>query len=165
MTEGEIQLPPLLILPREYQDRLTTLYHVYQEDFSKPLPKHDGLSVINGREVIVDEREDMFWHLTHAEQKRGNDGVFDYQRSIRIHWIRPLIEGCDRADDVATFYFREGGGHLNKYIWHIYERFVIILKKNPRDYTAPCLLLLTAHYLDQPRKERQLERKYENRHI
>lgn len=103
------------------------------------------------------EKEDIFNHITCSELSSNirTPGIFEIERAIRVPWIRPIIENCNKNYPDIKYYETTVDGELRKCFWLDAEKYLVILTEdNNKD-----LFLTSAYYLysrnrsDRPRRE------------
>ncbi len=97
-----------------------------------PTPVTDG-------EIAI---ETLFIHLTTQINNDSGKREYDYDRSVRLHWIRYHIEEKNQNDTIC-FSVKEPQG-IRTYIYDKNEKYVIVLEPL-RKGTA--YYLLTAYFL------------------
>ena len=163
MTEGELQLPRLLDLPTDHEQRVDLLYGVYLRDLVKTCPTVGGVSVVINRKTIYAGKQEMFWHLIQHGQQRGDDGDYDHQRAIRLPWIRTIIDDQGKSSEVRAFRHESKPNVIRYYLWHFVEHYRIVLEKVGATEETTEFVLITAHYLDFKHARDGMERKYQQR--
>lgn len=112
----------------------------------------------------------LFTHLTHeAIEEHANERgsykrrVFEFDRSVRLHWIWHHIQ--ERIGNLQIFSTEERDQRHRKdiirtYIYDITEEYVIVLEpqRSKSDY-----YLLTAYHLNKPEGKKSIEKKYRKR--
>ena len=160
MNSDAFQLPPLLVLPIDPLKRIELLFGIYVRDLVETRSTVSSIPVVINRKTLYDGREDMFWHLIQVHQKRGNDGVFDYERAIRLPWIKRFIDCAGETEDIISFDHESKPNVIRRYIWHEEENYRIILEKTGSRPLSVEYILVTAHYLDWIHERKQMEEKY-----
>jgi hypothetical protein len=104
--------------------------------------------------------ETLFSHLTTViTDKTTRSRDFEYERSIRLHWVRFHIDES-KTDEVLHFSVLEPEG-IRTYIYDIIEKYVVVLEplKKIDEY-----YLLTAYYLTgKDAKRNKILQKYKRR--
>lgn len=109
----------------------------------------------NNGEIPMDT---LFTHLTTVEiDKKTKHREFEYERSVRLHWIKYHIEER-KTNNVLKFSLKEPYGYRT-YIYDREQKYVIILEpyRNNLEY-----YLLTAYYL-RGRNVKKMENKYKRK--
>lgn len=109
----------------------------------------------------------LYNHLTtrNDEDENGNklkSRSFEMHRSVRLHWIKFLIEESI-SDNILIFSYEDRVGRKDVIRTYIYDKgheYVIILEpyKKTNDY-----YLLTAYYFSEKRGKKQMKSKYKNK--
>ena len=135
-----------LVFDRDFKDNTPIVYND-KEIFPTPKDGEDSM----GR---------LFKHLTTTitdQQTRKRE--YDNDRSIRLHWLRFLID-LKKTEKVLAFSVKEPSG-TRTYIYDIDELYVIILEplRKVKGY-----YLITAYYLKgKDRKRNKILKKYKRR--
>lgn len=139
-------------------DRNESLKRIFSGDFKKHGNKfrNNNIRPISSKK---DKMELLFKHLTTRKIYGRNDRkrAFDYDRSVRLHWVRPHIEE-NVPDELRIFSVKDKVGSsysIRTYIYNKREQYVVILEpfRNTDDY-----YLITAYYLES-RNGRKIENK------
>jgi hypothetical protein len=141
--------------------RLVSLKGVFDKDFTYRQPVR-----FNDRKVIpcpndgVIEMDTLFRHLTTVITDRAtNKREFEFNRSIRLHWVRYHID-CKKKNNMLLFTVKEPEG-LRTYWYDEDEKYVIVLE--PR-VEQNVYFLLTAYHLEGKDAQRdKIKRKYKRR--
>ena len=103
--------------------------------------------------------ETLFNHLTtRMEDEATRSRAFDFQRSVRIHWIKHHIEK-QVPEKLLIFSADDGKSGVRTYVYDRDESYVIVLEPL-RNKTA--YYLLSAYYLDG-RNPQKMNAKYKRR--
>jgi hypothetical protein len=149
-------LPPLLTVSPWSADTLDDLYEVFQTDIASQA------LYLNGDRIWYfpnrsDDREDVFWHLTHKENAEGEREP-DLRRCERLCWCGPVLANCG-LPDVLAWDFEEGTGDVKTYVWLHEHDYLIVLKRYPDGRRR----LITAFYIDHASYRAKIRKKYEKR--
>jgi hypothetical protein len=157
-------LPELIDTNGAWDEILSRLYSVFEEDFKNGKPTFDGLPVWWDRRCRADDlHEEGFWHLiTKDDDRKTGDRIPDFPRAQRLKWCRAVIDNCS-APDVIVFDYAERRGRVRTYLWLYQCDYVVILEKVVRRGKPLAFMLLTAFPLDGKSRRRAMQKKYENR--
>lgn len=109
------------------------LYKVFENDFIKSKIYYNGERVIYQKAIdhkTPGEYPHGFTHL--ITRKNGNQRIIDYDRAVRLPWVKAVIE---HADDPAVViltvqrYAKNNGLTDNTYLWLEEKKFLIILSR------------------------------------
>ena len=129
------------------KEQLYHLYGIFLEDFQKNpvIIKGVELKYNNSpsKHPICRGKAKAFEHIVTRESKYSGKRNFDYERTNKIHWIKPIIEN---AGDVRIKYFEEvnHNGENQLFYWYQEKCFVVIIREIKPDY-----LLITAYSVDK----------------
>jgi len=157
MTEIPEWLPPMLCVNPWGQDTFDALYSIFERDFKFSQPLYSGKPVwfFPERE---DDKESIFWHLTHREDKRTGERLPDMRRCERLPWVKAIIENRDKPE-LLNWDYMEADGSVKTYLWLKKLDFVVIMKK----YRDGGRRLVTSFYVDYPHMRKKLHKKYKKR--
>jgi len=150
-------LPPMLKVDPWGQYTFGLLYSVFERDFKQTPPRFKGAPIWFFPEMD-DEREKIFWHLTHREERETGERLPDLRRCERLPWIKAIIENHDQQE-VLSWDYKEGDGSIKTYVWLEHFDFVVIMKK----YRDGGRRLVTSFYVDYAHERKKLRKKYEKR--
>lgn len=157
MTELPDWLPPMVSVDPWTQKTFDILYFIFKRDFKDNQPVYKGHKVWFFPEM-EDEKEVIFWHLTHRKDRKTKERLPDPRRCERLPWIRKIIENSKRPE-VLVWDYKEGDGSIRTYLWLKDFDFLVLMKKYPDGRQR----LITSYYVDYPHKRRRLEKKYKKR--
>lgn len=130
--------------------QLYELYGIFLEDFKKNPVVINGVELkYNGtpsRHPICRGKAMAFEHIITRESKYSGKRNFDYERTNKIHWIKPIIEN---VSDFRIKYFEEVNhdGENQLFYWYQEKDFVVIVRE-----VKPAYLLITAYSVDKDSK-------------
>jgi hypothetical protein len=155
-------LPPTLSLRGSWYQILEVLYRVFDRDFKKYIPNHDGLPIIFDRRISQDGdgKEEGFWHVITKVDYKSGDRLPDYDRAKRLPWARPIMESPTRSE-IKVFDYDHGSSAkgIRRYIWLENFDYVLVLTRRRTNY-----FWLTAFFVTKGSK-RDLANRYNNRVI
>jgi hypothetical protein len=157
MTGQPDWLPPIVRVSPWREETFDMLYSIFEQDFKVTQPVYKGNKVWFFPE-IEDEKETIFWHLTHRKNKRTGERLPDLRRCERLSWIRAIIENPEKPE-VLDWDYKEGDGSVKTYLWLKDLDFLVLLKK----YRDGRRRLITSYHVDYPHKRRRLQNKYMKR--
>lgn len=144
--------------------RKGSLYAVFKRD----IEDHPNF-LFNSKKIRPTKKEGespmqtLFGHLTTRDNKDENGKKtggrsFEMARSIRIHWITPIIEK-KIFEGIKIFSYEDrvkGKDVIRTYIFDTNQDYVIILEpqRSNQDY-----YLLTAYHLNEPGGKKQIKKK------
>lgn len=153
-------LPPLLDLDGDWDTILAHLYTVFVKDFKKSVTYHRGVKVIYNGTIKPDGlgKEEGFWHVVSKDEYATGERLINYPRAKRLPWAKPLMETPERTG-IKVFQYQEGTADkgIRTYIWLEEYKYALILQRKKKSF-----YWVTAFYVE-PRGEKDLKRKYENR--
>lgn len=132
------------------------LASVYDSTISKADLRLDGLRVWFFRDTD-DGQEQMFWHLTHREDKQRAERLPDLPRCAKLSWFAAIIANADQPE-VTRWDYLESDRSVNTYLWLRGQDCLVILRKYPDGSHR----LITAYHVDTGTR-RSLESKYNKR--
>lgn len=140
------------------RDIVNNLKFLFQEKIIRPI-KRDGEA----------DMDTLFAHLTEKSEEIIDDngkkikkrGIFDIERSKRLHWIWHHIQ--EKKKDLKIFSYTErknGKDVLRTYIFDEDEDYVIVLEpqRSMTDY-----YLLSAYYLNEDWAKKNMRKKWAKR--
>ncbi len=157
MTELPKWLPPIASVNPWTKDTFDNLYSIFKRDFKDTQPVYKGYTVWFFPE-IEDNKEVIFWHLTHREDRKMGARLPDSPRCERLPWVKSILENPDKPEVLAWDY-KEGDGSIRTYLWLKDFDFLVLLKR----YRDGRRRLITSYYVDYPHKRRTLKKKHKNR--
>lgn len=157
MKEKPDWLPPMLTVDPWTQDTFDNLYSIFKRDFKDSQPLSKGHMVWFFPEMD-DDKEVIFWHLTHREDRKTKERLPDFRRCERLPWIRRIIDNLGKPE-VLSWDYRESDGSTRTYLWLKDFDFLVLMKK----YRDGRQRLITSYYVDYPHKRRKLAKKYKKR--
>ena len=157
MTEPPGFLPSKLVLTRDWDRDIESLYKQFSADFKASCPRYSGRAVIHDRRQ-KDGKELAFWHLVTRGDYRDYAGTPDYDRAERLPWVRALIEHADEPG-VRCWEYHEGSGAVRTYIWYEGGDFAVVLEPLSRG----AVRLITAFYIQSDMRRKEMKSKYARR--
>ncbi len=146
-------LPPRLILPDPYFERLDFLREHFNELILNSPLTTEGETVHLNMRPFAEGMPEAFWHLV----GKGDHRQIDEERASRMPWFRPLLE---QAQDSAVYRWESEGTRKNqicRYLWlHEHDYFVVLAPGRQGG-----MFLVTAHHVEGRRRRRDLLRRYE----
>ncbi|MBC8418168.1 MAG: hypothetical protein ISR62_01560 [Desulfobacteraceae bacterium] len=115
MTQLPEWLPPMVRVDPWGQDTFDILYSIFERDFKFNQPLYSGKPVWFFPEMEGD-KESIFWHLTHREDKKTGERLPDMRRCERLPWIKAVIENRDKPE-LLNWDYKEGDGSVKTYLW------------------------------------------------
>ena len=88
---------------------------IFERDFKFNQPLYSGKPVWFFPEMEGD-KESIFWHLTHREDKKTGERLPDMRRCERLPWIKAVIENRDKPE-LLNWDYKEGDGSVKTYLW------------------------------------------------
>lgn len=109
------------------------LYKVFESDFIKSKVYYNGERIIY-QKAIDNKTPGGYPHgFTHLiTRKNGNQRIIDYDRAVRLPWVKAVIEHADDPAVViltAKRYTKNNGLTDNTYLWLEEKKFLIILSR------------------------------------
>lgn len=156
------QYPDLLELFGSEDNMKRSLRGIFDRDISNSDLKFLNEKVYPIKSQGENEMNRTFAHLTTCKDE-NQTRCFDYDRSQRLHWIKPHLENtvCDK-DPIIVFDLQERDqkSRTNIFRYYIYNKnmkYVVVLEpqRNGGYY------LLTAYYLNKKYAQKQINKKYE----
>jgi len=154
LTEPPGFLPSKLVLTRDWDRDIESLYKQFSTDFKASCPRYSGRAVIHDRRQ-KDGKELAFWHLVTRGDYRDYTGTPDYDRAERLPWVRALIEHADEPG-VKCFEYQEGSGVVRTYIWYEAGDFAVVLEPLSRG----AMRLITAFHIQSEMRRQEMRSKY-----
>ena len=120
--------------------QLYELYGIFLDDFKKNPVVINGVELkYNGtpsRHPICRGKAMAFEHIITRESKYSGKRNFDYERTNKIHWIKPIIEN---VSDFRIKYFEEVNhdGENQLFYWYQEKDFVVIVREVKPDCISP----------------------------
>lgn len=113
------------------------------------------------RHPIIDNREELYYHLTCQDYKKDGKRLFDSERIKRIDWTKAFIEhyNCQESccDNKPIFWTKRKNNKVKHKIYH--NNFLVIVE----DRVNYCLLI-TGFYVHEEYYRRGLIKEYEKSH-
>lgn len=155
-------LPSILLLSGTWEEILSTLYSVFEEDFKKGKPYLDDYAIWWDQTIKADQTyEEGFYHIISIDNKKTGERIPEFRRAERLPWCAPLITHSD-DNSVKIWDYEEGTGQIHTYIWLEEGDYCIVLKKLPT-HSFKVAMLITAFYVDGPSRRRNLRTKLEKK--
>lgn len=162
MNDKPSWLPECVSTDGAWNDILNRLYEIFHRDIVLGRPRFGNLEVWwDRRTEMGDCYEEGFWHLITKVDKDSGDRLLDSRRAARLPWCAPTITNADDGN-VAVWDYKEGTGGIRTYLWLTNWDYVIVLEKRVMR-RGEVAFLVTAFYVEGPRRRRALERKHKNR--
>lgn len=156
MSNAPDWLPPLVLFSDyggNWDAYLDAIYEWFKHDFIDSKPAFQGRRLGLKRHPMTHGKEATFWHLIQKGEVE-HDRTPDFRRCERIRWPRPIIE---HNDDLAIKIWRnQRGNEVRVCLWFAQENYLVILADRG-DYILPW----TAYLVEQPHRQRKLQREYE----
>ena len=150
-------LPDLFPVGCWTENTFEDLYDIFLRDFVEHPLTYRGKSVWFFPEKD-DDKEVLFWHLTHREDRDTGERLPDHRRSERLPWVREILIQSSQPE-IIDWDYEEGNGGIRTYVWLKENNFLIVMKK----YTNNTYRLITSFWVEYENTKRKLERKYINR--
>ena len=155
-TTNHFELPDLILLTDFNGDLPTYLeavYQVFKVDFVSSKPVFRGIRLGLKKHPLVDGKEYTFYHFTHSGTDEQNR-TLDYQRTERIPFPRPMIDGSQHP--YLKVWKNKRGSKERFLIYNEAENYVVVL-----DDRGKYILPWTAYIVDYPNQKRKLLKEYE----
>ena len=94
MKEFPDWLPEIVKVDGEWDGpdgTLQRLYSIFKSEIKNGNLRIDNCRITWDRKIIDHGKEEAFWHITHRENKKVEERIFDLRRSERISWFAPLV--------------------------------------------------------------------------
>lgn len=156
MTDEPDWLPPLVLFSDyggDWGSYLGAIYDYFKQDFVDSKPVFQGRRLGLKRHPMAHGKEATFWHMI-QEGVVEEDRTPDFRRCERIRWPRPIIE--HDADKTIKVWANQRRGEQRICLWFEQENYLVILADRG-EYILPW----TAYLLEQPHRQRKLQREYE----
>jgi hypothetical protein len=154
MSENSEWLPALVLFgdyDGQWEAYLDTVYAFFKADFVDRKPSFQGRRLGLKRHPVARGKEATFWHMI-QEGSIEEERTPDFRRCERIRWPRPIIE-----NDAAVKVWRNKRGREERVcLWYEQESYLVILADRG-EYILPW----TAYPVEQPHRQRKLQREYE----
>jgi hypothetical protein len=156
MSDSPDWLPPLVLLEDfegNWDSYFNAIYAYFKQDFVESRPIFQGRRLGLKRFPLTHGKEATFWHMIQegkVEEKR-TPGL---RRCERIRWPRPIIE--HDGDHTVKVWRNRRGSEKRVCLWFQQETYLVILADRG-DY----ILLWTAYLVEQPHRQRKLQKEYE----
>ena len=137
----------------DWDSYLDAIYDYFKQDFvdSKPVFQVRRLGL--KRHPMTHGKEATFWHMI-QEGAIEEDRIPDFRRCERIRWPRPIIE--HDTDKAIKVWANQRRGEQRICLWFEQENYLVILADRG-EYILPW----TAYLVEQPHRQRKLQREYE----
>lgn len=103
------------------------------------------------------DKEDIFNHITCRELTGDirTPGIFEEERAIRLPWIKPVIENCNKEHPSIKYYETIVKNEKRKCFWLEVEKFLVIITedKQKRLYLTSAYYLYNRKTSDRPRRD------------
>ena len=147
---------------RDINEDYSRLYEIFKKDFV------ESKVYFRGELVVFQDAHDAtaptgqyphgFTHL--ITRKNAGQRIIDYNRAVRLPWIREIIEHCDDSSVVIINrkqLNKRYGITDNTYLWLQEKDFVVILRKIPKGrYCGQ--MLVTAYATTDRYMKKKLEK-------
>lgn len=156
MSGAPTWLPPLVLFSDyggNWDAYLDAIYDWFKQDFIDSKPMFQGRRLGLKRHPMSHGKEATFWHMI-QEGAVEEDRTPDFRRCERIRWPKPIIE--HDADDVIKVWANQRQGDMRICLWFEQENYLVILADRG-NYILPW----TAYLVEQPHRQRKLQREYE----
>ena len=156
MTDEPDWLPPLVLFSDhggDWESYLEAIYDHFKQDFIDSKPVFQGRRLGLKRHPLTLGKEATFWHMIQegvVEEQRTPD----FRRCERIRWPRPIIE--HDTDDAVKVWENQRRGEKRICLWFEQENYLVILADRGK-YILPW----TAYLVEQPHRQRKLQKEYE----
>lgn len=139
------------------KEYLVQLYEIFTHDFYANQVIFLGHRVLPQKDPMTDERVWAFNHITKYETLSPTH--LDYNRSKKIPWIAPILNGCPDSCIKAwqTEMKYRGKWVTRVHVWYEAMHFEIILQEKGNVY-----YLITAITKSDPRDDIKLNDEYKN---
>ena len=157
-------LPSIVSVDGVWQEVVSRLYSIFQNDFKRTKPKFQGLPVWWDRRMLKDQSyEEGFWHLITKEDISAGERIFDPRRAERLSWCCPtIVNAADR--NVKVWDYKEARGIVRTYIWLEQWDYAIVLEKRELRIGVVAFLI-TAFYIEEKWSRRKLQNKFIKREV
>ena len=149
-------LPPLVLFSDfggDWDAYLDAIYDYFRRDFVDSKPVFQGRRLGLKRHPLTHGKEATFWHMI-QEGAVEEDRTPDFRRCERIRWPRPIIE--HDTDETIKVWENQRRGEKRICLWFEQENYLVILADRG-NYILPW----TAYLVEQPHRQRKLQREYE----
>jgi len=156
MTTSPHWLPPMVLFTDQrgnWDAYLDDLYRYFKQDFVESRPSFEGRKLGFKRHPLFHGKEATFWHMI-SESADEEERIPDLRRCERIRWPRPIIE--HNEDVVVKVWKNQRRGEPRICLWLEGQDYLVILADR-KGY----LLLWTAYVVDQPHRQRKLQKEFE----
>ncbi len=156
MTDEPEWLPPLVLFSDYggvWASYLDAIYDYFKQDFVDSKPVFQGRRLGLKRHPLAHGKEATFWHMI-QEGAVEEDRTPDFRRCERIRWPRPIIE--HDGDSAIKVWANQRRGEQRICLWFEQENYLVILADRG-EYILPW----TAYLVEQPHRQRKLQREYE----
>lgn len=144
------------------EDYIDCLYELFRDNLiSRPLYwKTDGLMVSFRRHPEVEGRHAVFWHIISGGNGDEASRQIEFQRCVRLQWIRTLIEIFNTdfpAEAKIRWWVDKKRTSKPRYVITRAEFDYIVVVEERQKYA----LLVTAYYAEQEHRRRKLRREHD----
>lgn len=156
MSDAPGWLPPLVLFSDyggNWDAYLDAIYEWFKQDFIDSKPVFQGRRLGLKQHPMTHGKEATFWHMI-QEGAVEDDRTPDFRRCERIRWPRPIIE--HNSDPAIKIWRNQRGNDVRVCLWFAQENYLVILADRG-DYILPW----TAYWVEQPHRQRKLQREYE----
>lgn len=156
MSDAPGWLPPLVLFSDyggNWDAYLDAIYEWFKHDFVDKKPVFQERRLGLKRHPMTHGKEATFWHMI-QEGDIEEDRTPDFRRCERIRWPRPIIE--HDGDPAIKIWRNQRGNEDRVCLWFAQENYLVILADRG-DYILPW----TAYQVEQPHRQRKLQREYE----
>lgn len=134
------------------------LYSFFRAIYILRLMNFKGTILRYRRHPIIENREELYYHLTCCDYNKEKDRMPDPERIIRIEWTRAFIENylCYNTccNSKPMYWIKKYNTCIKHKIFH--NDFLIVIEERVEYY-----LLITGHYINEEYYRRDLKNEYE----
>jgi hypothetical protein len=156
MSTSSFSLPPLILFndyDGDWDAYLDALYEWFKNDFIDAKPLFRGRRLGLKRHPMTNGKEATFWHMI-QEGPVESERIPNLRRCERIRWPKPIIENSEKLE--IKVWCNERNGERRICLWFVRDSYLVILADR-KDYLLPW----TAYPVDQPHRQRKLQKEYE----
>ena len=136
-----------------FQDYISAVYAVFENDFIRSQPRYEGLKVAVRKYPEVDGLHRTFYHITHEGEDEGNRQP-DIRRMERIGYPKFVIEQ-HRHPEILIWKNRRGNDERTL-LFNESENYIVVLTERKNFY-----LFITAYVVDTTHRKKSLLKEYE----
>ena len=161
MSSDPSFLPPILDLAGTWEDILSVLYEVFENDFKQHQASHSGMRVLYDGRVTADGdgKEEGFWHAISKTDYNTGDRVPEFRRAERLPWARPLMMSSPRVE-IKVFDYDHGSKDkgIRRYIWLDNYDYVLVLQEKKKLF-----FWITAFHISTAQSRTDMGHRHANR--